>query len=135
MPPPGLVAANFETAEIKQAITPENIQNLPLLLSGNIRSAAQFVILMPGVTTGACMPAVAWTLRSCGRTSAPAFQEPLGGPCATGQPVRGRRLAIPERETGSRQPVGGPAQRGGSSGRVPTRSVTQGLLSRSSIRE
>ncbi len=44
---------NFETAEIKQAITPENIQSLPLLLSGNIRSAAQFVILMPGVTTGA----------------------------------------------------------------------------------
>jgi len=44
---------NFETPELKQAITTENIENLPLLISGSIRSAAQFVVLMPGVTTGA----------------------------------------------------------------------------------
>ena len=44
---------NFETPELKQAITTENIGNLPLLISGNIRSGAQFVVLMPGVTTGA----------------------------------------------------------------------------------
>jgi hypothetical protein len=44
---------NYETPELKQAITTENIENLPLLISGSIRSAAQFVVLMPGVTTGA----------------------------------------------------------------------------------
>lgn len=44
---------NFETPELKQAVTTQNIQDLPLLVSGSIRSAAQFVVLMPGVTTGA----------------------------------------------------------------------------------
>lgn len=35
-----------------EGVTPESIRNLPLLLSGNIRSAAQFAVLMPGVNTG-----------------------------------------------------------------------------------
>jgi hypothetical protein len=43
---------NFDNGELKQAITPENIQDLPLLVSGAVRSAASFVVLMPGVTTG-----------------------------------------------------------------------------------
>ena len=43
---------NFENAEVKQAITPQTIQDLPLLVAGARRSAASFVILMPGVTTG-----------------------------------------------------------------------------------
>jgi hypothetical protein len=43
---------NFDNAEVKQGITPESIQELPLLVSGSVRSAASFIILMPGVTTG-----------------------------------------------------------------------------------
>ncbi len=43
---------NFETAEIKQAITPAQIEALPLLAAGAKRSASSFVILMPGVNTG-----------------------------------------------------------------------------------
>jgi hypothetical protein len=43
---------NFETPELKQAITTQNIEDLPLLIAGSIRSSAQFVVLMPGVTTG-----------------------------------------------------------------------------------
>ena len=43
---------NFDNAEIKQGITPESIQELPLLVSGSVRSAASFIVLMPGVTTG-----------------------------------------------------------------------------------
>jgi hypothetical protein len=43
---------NFENAEVKGAITTESLANLPLVLSGNQRSAAGFIILMPGITTG-----------------------------------------------------------------------------------
>ena len=43
---------NFDNAEVKQGITPESIQELPLLVSGSVRSAASFIVLMPGVTTG-----------------------------------------------------------------------------------
>jgi hypothetical protein len=43
---------NFENAELKEAITPETLRELPLLVGGAIRSAAAFVILMPGVSTG-----------------------------------------------------------------------------------
>jgi hypothetical protein len=43
---------NFQNAQLQQAVTPSEIRELPLLVSGNIRSAAQFVVLMPGVTTG-----------------------------------------------------------------------------------
>jgi hypothetical protein len=43
---------NFENAELKQAITPETIRELPLMVGGNIRAATGFVILMPGVSTG-----------------------------------------------------------------------------------
>ena len=44
---------NFENAELKQAITPETLRELPLIVGGAVRSAAAFTILMPGVTTGA----------------------------------------------------------------------------------
>ena len=45
-------ALNFENAELKGAITPDIIRELPILVSGTIRSANTFVPLMPGVTTG-----------------------------------------------------------------------------------
>ena len=44
---------NFENAQLVEGITPQSIKDLPLLISGAIRSAAQFAILMPGVNTGA----------------------------------------------------------------------------------
>jgi len=43
---------NFENAEVKQAMTPQSIGDLPLIVGGNQRSAAAFAILMPGVSTG-----------------------------------------------------------------------------------
>jgi hypothetical protein len=43
---------NFQNAQLQQAVTPTEIRDLPLLISGNIRSAARFVVLTPGVTTG-----------------------------------------------------------------------------------
>ena len=43
---------NFDNAEVKQAIAPNLIQEIPLLVSGTIRNAASFVTLMPGVATG-----------------------------------------------------------------------------------
>lgn len=43
---------NFDNAEIKGTVTPDTIEQLPLLVSGRQRSAAGFVILMPGVSTG-----------------------------------------------------------------------------------
>lgn len=43
---------NFESAELKQAITPQTLRELPLIVGGAVRSAASFAILMPGVTTG-----------------------------------------------------------------------------------
>src|SRR5439155_12856752 len=45
---------NFENAQLVEGITPQSIKDLPLLISGAIRSAAQFAILMPDVKTGAC---------------------------------------------------------------------------------
>jgi Carboxypeptidase regulatory-like domain len=42
-------ALNFENAEVKGAISPQTIQELPLLVSGITRSAVAFVKLMPGV--------------------------------------------------------------------------------------
>lgn len=43
---------NFETAEVTGGISPRTLQELPLLVSGTVRSAASFAVLMPGVTTG-----------------------------------------------------------------------------------
>jgi hypothetical protein len=43
---------NQVDATIKQSISPETIEQLPLAVSGNSRSAANFIILSPGVTTG-----------------------------------------------------------------------------------
>jgi hypothetical protein len=42
---------NFENAEVKNAISPEVIGDLPLVVAGNTRSAANFIVLSPGVTT------------------------------------------------------------------------------------
>ncbi|PYV03618.1 MAG: hypothetical protein DMG10_10710 [Acidobacteria bacterium] len=44
---------NSENAELKQAITPDTLRELPLIVGGLPRSAISFVVLMPGVTTGA----------------------------------------------------------------------------------
>ena len=44
-------ALNYETAEQKGGIAPETVGELPLLVAGNARSAAGFVILLPGVTS------------------------------------------------------------------------------------
>jgi carboxypeptidase family protein len=43
---------NFENAEIKQAVTMKSIEDLPLEVSGGIRTAAAMALLLPGVTTG-----------------------------------------------------------------------------------
>jgi hypothetical protein len=43
---------NFETATQQGTITPEVLANLPLEIAGSPRSAAAFVVLMPGVSTG-----------------------------------------------------------------------------------
>ncbi|MFB3924256.1 MAG: carboxypeptidase regulatory-like domain-containing protein [Terriglobia bacterium] len=43
---------NYENAELKQSITPNIIRELPILVTGTVRSAHTFVPLMPGVTTG-----------------------------------------------------------------------------------
>ncbi|PYV45754.1 MAG: hypothetical protein DMG06_01170, partial [Acidobacteria bacterium] len=43
---------NQVDATIKQSISPTSIEQLPLAVSGNSRSAANFIILSPGVTTG-----------------------------------------------------------------------------------
>jgi hypothetical protein len=42
---------NFESAELKSGVNPETITKLPLLVSGAIRSSAQFMSILPGVTT------------------------------------------------------------------------------------
>ncbi len=42
---------NFENAAQSGDIAPETVNNLPLLVSGGPRSAAAFVVLLPGVTT------------------------------------------------------------------------------------
>ena len=43
---------NYENAAVKQAITPSQIQTLPLLMSGMKRNVVNYAVLMPGVTTG-----------------------------------------------------------------------------------
>lgn len=43
---------NFENAELRNSIDPEIIQDVPLLVSGSIRSAANFASLLPGVVRG-----------------------------------------------------------------------------------
>jgi hypothetical protein len=43
---------NFDTAEIRGSIDPQVIQQIPLLVSGSIRSAANFASLLPGVARG-----------------------------------------------------------------------------------
>jgi len=43
---------NFETATQQGTITPEVLANLPLQVAGAPRSAAAFIVLIPGVSTG-----------------------------------------------------------------------------------
>jgi hypothetical protein len=43
---------NSDNGELKGSITPEILKDLPLEVSGTIRTAANFAILMPGVSTG-----------------------------------------------------------------------------------
>lgn len=45
-------ALNFDNAEIRGSIDPEVIKKVPLLVSGSIRSAANFASLLPGVARG-----------------------------------------------------------------------------------
>lgn len=47
-----VTAINFDNGEVKGSITPEVIADLPLIVSGNQRSAASFIVLLPGVNTG-----------------------------------------------------------------------------------
>jgi hypothetical protein len=42
---------NFTTPTLKGTLSPQTINSLPLLVSGNPRSAAAFVVLLPGVST------------------------------------------------------------------------------------
>jgi hypothetical protein len=44
---------NHEDAAITEGISPEVLKELPLNVSGNSRSAASFVVVLPGVNTGA----------------------------------------------------------------------------------
>src|SRR5205807_10611519 len=43
---------NFENAELRGSIDPQVIEEVPLLVSGSIRSAANFASLLPGVVRG-----------------------------------------------------------------------------------
>lgn len=43
---------NFENAELRDSIDPQVILDVPLLVSGSIRSAANFASLLPGVVRG-----------------------------------------------------------------------------------
>ncbi len=45
-------ALNFEDATVQGTITPDVLQKLPLEVAGTSRSAAAFVVLLPGVSTG-----------------------------------------------------------------------------------
>ena len=45
-------AINYDNGEVKGSITPDVIADLPLIVSGNQRSAASFIVLLPGVNTG-----------------------------------------------------------------------------------
>ncbi len=46
-------AVNFEDSTVQGSITPDTLKVLPLEISGTTRSAAAFVVLLPGVNTGA----------------------------------------------------------------------------------
>lgn len=43
---------NYENAEIRGSIDPQEIQQVPLLVAGSMRSAANFASLLPGVVRG-----------------------------------------------------------------------------------
>ncbi len=43
---------NYESAELRDSIDPQIILDVPLLVSGSIRSAANFASLLPGVVRG-----------------------------------------------------------------------------------
>jgi hypothetical protein len=43
---------NFENATRQEGVAPETINDLPLIVSGSPRNAAQFAVLLPGVSTG-----------------------------------------------------------------------------------
>ncbi len=43
---------NFENATRSEGVTPETINELPLIVAGGPRNSAQFLVLLPGVTTG-----------------------------------------------------------------------------------
>ena len=43
---------NTTSAEVKGSVSPEMLQDLPIEVLGTVRSAANFAMLMPGVTTG-----------------------------------------------------------------------------------
>src|ERR1700724_986443 len=45
-------ALNFENAELRGSIDPQVIQDVPLLVSGSRRSAANFASILPGVVRG-----------------------------------------------------------------------------------
>lgn len=47
---------NFDNAEVKGTINPETIAALPLIVGGNLRSAAAFEVLEPGVTAPSGFP-------------------------------------------------------------------------------
>jgi hypothetical protein len=47
-----VTALNTSDAEQKGSVTPEILKDLPIEVAGTVRSAANFAILMPGVTTG-----------------------------------------------------------------------------------
>jgi len=47
---------NFSDSTIKQSINTDAIAELPLVVQGNTRSAANFVVLMPGVSTASGNP-------------------------------------------------------------------------------
>jgi hypothetical protein len=43
---------NFDNATRQEGVAPETINDLPLIVSGSPRNAAQFAVLLPGVNTG-----------------------------------------------------------------------------------
>ncbi len=45
-------ALNFENASKSEGVNPETINQLPLVVSGGPRNSAQFLVLLPGVSTG-----------------------------------------------------------------------------------
>lgn len=45
-------ALNYENAELRGSIDPQVIEDVPLLVSGSIRSAANFASILPGVVRG-----------------------------------------------------------------------------------